>query len=52
MKIQLHHVDLPLLEDLDLIQWNRDTHSVTHGSKYDELRPRLRDLQRHQSQRN
>lgn len=52
MKIQLHHVDLPLLEELDLIQWNRDTHSVTHGRNYETLRPQLRDLLRHQSLRN
>lgn len=44
-KIRLTHVDLPLLEDIELVQWDRDTHSVTRGANYEELEPLILFLQ-------
>lgn len=38
-EIRLTHIHLPLLEDAKLIQWDRDTHSVTRGPNYEELKP-------------
>jgi hypothetical protein len=44
-KIRLVHVDLPLLEDLELITWDRESHSISQGSAYPQLKPLLLFLQ-------
>lgn len=35
--IQLHHVHLPLLAEYDLIEWDRDTGTVTRGENFDAV---------------
>lgn len=47
-EIRLTHVHLPLLEDAKLIQWDRDTHSITRGSNYEELKPLIEILEAQQ----
>lgn len=39
--IQLHHVDLPKLDDLDLIEWDRETETVARGAAFEDVRPLL-----------
>ena len=41
LKIEMHHVHLPLLEDAGLIEWDRRTHEVIKGSHFDEILPML-----------
>jgi len=44
LRIQLHHVHLPKLADQELIEWDRDSQTVTRGSRFDEIEPVLRLL--------
>lgn len=37
--IQLHHVHLPLLEENDLVAWNRDTGTVRRGDDFEAVEP-------------
>lgn len=50
--IRLVHVDLPLLEDRELITWDRKNHSIAKGPKYTELTPLLDCLQAQSTIRN
>ncbi|WP_455429697.1 DUF7344 domain-containing protein [Natrinema altunense] len=38
---EMKHTHLPLLEDYGFIDWDRDTHEVTKGPEFDEIRPLL-----------
>lgn len=37
--VELVHVHLPLLEDADLIEWDRESRTIARGPNYDELEP-------------
>ncbi len=43
--IRMTHVHLPLLEEAGLIRWDRDTHSITRGPDYEELKPLMEFLE-------
>lgn len=43
----LYHRHLPKLAEMGLIEWDRETHWVTHGPEYDRLRPLLEFLSDH-----
>lgn len=40
-RIDLYHVHLPTLEAAGLVRWDRESHRVTRGSQFDEIRPVL-----------
>lgn len=42
--IRTHHVHLPKLAEYDYIEWDRDTHVVTRGPDFDDVRPLLAAL--------
>jgi len=44
---KLYHSHLPRLEKAGLIRWNRDTHEVVRGPKFDVIRPLLELLRGH-----
>jgi hypothetical protein len=46
------HVDLPLLEDHELITWDRENHTIATGPKYAALAPLLDWLQMQSTIRN
>lgn len=39
--IRMYHVHLPELTEDGFIEWDRDTHLVTKGPRFDELQPVL-----------
>lgn len=43
--IQLHHVHLPLLEEKNLVEWNRNTGTVRKGDEFDVVEPVLTALE-------
>ncbi|WP_436935587.1 ArsR family transcriptional regulator [Halovenus marina] len=43
--IQLRHVHLPFLEENDLIEWKRDTGTVTTGDDFEVVEPVLTALE-------
>ncbi|RBI63645.1 hypothetical protein DMJ13_03695 [halophilic archaeon] len=43
-KLELEHCHLPKLVDNDVIEWNRETNTVTRGPKFDALEAQLRLL--------
>ncbi len=48
--IKMKHVHLPKLVDYELIEWNEDTHEVSKGQKFDEIRPVLELLAAHENE--
>ncbi|WP_432764882.1 DUF7344 domain-containing protein [Halobaculum halobium] len=44
LRLSLHHVHLPKLEDLGFVDADRDQRSVTTGPQFDEIRPILKLL--------
>ncbi|MDS0283836.1 DUF7344 domain-containing protein [Haloarcula onubensis] len=50
MLIAMAHTHLPKLESLDIIEWNREKNVVTRGPAFDELRPLLELIDRHQDE--
>lgn len=50
MRVQLNHVHLPKLEELGVIEWNRDAHVVTRGPTFEELRPLLELINQHRDE--
>lgn len=36
MRVELHHIHLPLLADLDIIQWNDTPLAATRGPQFDD----------------
>jgi hypothetical protein len=48
--IAMQHVHLPKLEEYGLIEWNRETHEVTKGSKFEEIEPLLELLEDHEDE--
>lgn len=45
--VRMKHVHLPKLEDYGFIEWDRDTHEVSKGSNFEEIRPVLELLADH-----
>ncbi|WP_311171405.1 DUF7344 domain-containing protein [Halobellus ordinarius] len=48
--ITMQHVHLPKLDDYGFVEWNKDTHEVTRGSKFDEIKPLLELLEDHEDE--
>ncbi|SHL34476.1 hypothetical protein SAMN05444342_3595 [Haladaptatus paucihalophilus DX253] len=46
-KIQMVHTHLPKLEDMGLIEWNRDSNEVKKGPKFEDIRPLLESMRDH-----
>jgi len=44
---ELYHSHLPRLEEAGFIRWNRDTHEVVKGPRFDEIRPLLELMRDH-----
>ena len=47
LEIHMVHTHLPKLEDMGLIEWNRETNKVQKGHVFDEVRPLLQWMQEH-----
>ncbi len=47
LRLELYHSHLPRLEEAGFIRWNRDTHEVTRGPNFDEIRPLLELIRNH-----
>jgi hypothetical protein len=47
---ELYHRHLPKLAATGLIEWDRETHSVTRGPEYERLRPLLGFLSKYRSE--
>ncbi|RLM83592.1 ArsR family transcriptional regulator [Halobellus sp. Atlit-38R] len=47
LQTEFYHSHLPRLEEAGLIRWNRDTHEVLKGPRFDEIRPLLELLRDH-----
>ncbi|ODR82237.1 hypothetical protein BG842_18160 [Haladaptatus sp. W1] len=45
--LQLHHIHLPKLEDVDLIRWDRNKQIVMKGSAFNSIKPYLEPLTNH-----
>lgn len=50
LQAEFVHKHLPKLEQHDFITWNRQTHEVTHGPRFDEIRPLLELLHEHRDE--
>ncbi|WP_436936534.1 hypothetical protein [Halovenus marina] len=48
--ITMQHVHLPKLADYGFIEWNKETHEVMKGPKFDEIRPLLELLDDHEDE--
>jgi len=46
--VTMQHVHLPKLADYGFIKWNKDTNEVMKGPKFDEIRPLLELLAKHE----
>ena len=47
LQTKFFHNHLPSLEDAGFIRWNRDSHEVVTGPRFDEIRPVLELMQAH-----
>lgn len=50
LNTQMYHRHLPKLDDLGLIEWNRETHEVQAGPHFDEIKPLLTFLATYQAE--
>mgnify|MGYP002762999200 CR=1 FL=1 len=48
--VTMQHVHLPKLADYGFIEWNKDTNEVMKGPKFDEIRPLLELLAKHEDE--
>lgn len=48
--VEMKHVHLPKLEEYGFIEWDRDTHEVIKGPRFDEIRPLLELLADHEDE--
>lgn len=48
--VRLHHVDLPKLDESDYIAWDRETGRIARGLHFEEIRPFLELLVRHEDE--
>ena len=49
-RLELFHNHLPELEKSGYIEWNRDTHEIVKGPKFDEIRPLLELIHAHRDE--
>lgn len=49
--LRTHRIHLPKLDEYGFIDWDRETHIVTKGRRFDEIRPFLEQLDGHQNRR-
>ncbi len=47
LQTEFYHSHLPQLEEAGFIGWNRDTHEVVKGPRFDEIRPLLELMRDH-----
>lgn len=47
LHVGLYHKHLPVLESLGLVDWDRVAHTVSKGSDFGEIRPKLELLDEH-----
>lgn len=47
LRIELYHVHLPKLEERGFIEWDRETHAVSTGAGFEEIRPLLELMNEH-----
>ena len=50
LRISLQHDHLPLLADLEVIEWNREAGEISKGPKWEEIEPVLRLIEEHQDE--
>jgi hypothetical protein len=50
LRTSLQHDHLPLLADLEVIEWNRETGEIRKGPKWKEIEPVLRLIEKHQDE--
>lgn len=48
--VAMQHVHLPKWVDYGFIEWNKETHEVINGPKFDTIRPLLKLLDDHQEE--
>jgi hypothetical protein len=48
--VEMRHTHLPKLEEYGFIRWNRDSHEVVKGPRFDEIRPLLQLLADHEDE--
>ncbi len=48
--VKMRHVHLPKLVDCELIEWDEDSHEVSKGPKFDEIKPLLELLANHENE--
>lgn len=48
--IPMYHVHLPKLAEYGLIVWDEESHEVTKGPNFDEIRPLLKLLNDHEAE--
>ena len=47
LQSEIYHLHLPRLEEAGYIRWNRDTHEVVRGARFDGIRPLLGLMRNH-----
>lgn len=47
LRIEMYHTHLPRLEQTGLVRWDRETHTVSWGTRFEEIRPLLELLDEH-----
>lgn len=45
--VELHHVDLPKLDGMGVVDWNPETGTITRGREFGTVRPCVRILDEH-----
>ena len=48
--VTMQHIHLPKLAEYGFIEWNEETHEVTKGPTFDEIRPLLELLSNHEDE--
>ncbi|WP_254530436.1 helix-turn-helix domain-containing protein [Natrinema gelatinilyticum] len=48
--LQLSHLHLPKLAEAEFIDWNRETNTITRGSRFEEIQPLITLMQEHQDE--
>lgn len=47
LKTEFYHVHLPKLEERGFIEWDRESHRISTGSAFEEIRPLLELMDEH-----
>ena len=43
-QIEMYHVHLPKLAEMDLVDWDRDADRITKGTQFEEIEPLIQSL--------